>query len=110
MAKYDPAARKAFVEGIYDPAASKKKPRPGYTVADHMRLHRYGMEKGEYERLLELQDGKCAICTKVTKLHVDHCHTTSVVRGLLCSSCNTAIGHFGESEEILTSAINYLRK
>jgi len=40
---------------------------------------------------------------------IDHCHSTKKVRGLLCNKCNQAIGLFGENEEKLNSAINYLR-
>ena len=42
------------------------------------------------------------------RLHVDHCHDTGVVRGLLCSHCNTALGKFQDSPELLTAAIRYI--
>lgn len=51
----------------------------------------YGLEPGEYARLLAEQDGRCAICTKRPRnrrLAVDHDHRTGKVRGLLCYFCN----------------------
>jgi len=43
-------------------------------------------------------------------LYVDHCHSSGKVRGLLCHHCNTALGKFQDSVEVLSSAIDYLRK
>jgi len=75
----------------------------------------YGMTKSDYFKLLESQNNKCAIChsednkqTKSDFLYVDHCHKTKKVRGLLCNSCNTALGSFQDSKTILLNAIEYL--
>jgi len=79
---------------------------------------KYGISIEEYERLLRLQDGRCALCRKhevrrlrgnIARLSVDHCHVTGKVRGLLCSKCNTAIGLFEDSKELLQKAIEYLK-
>jgi nitrate/TMAO reductase-like tetraheme cytochrome c subunit len=73
----------------------------------------YGITQSEYELLFESQNGECAIChvhqndLKV-RLAVDHCHETNRIRGLLCRSCNTAIGHLRDDVNILQSAIKYL--
>ena len=72
----------------------------------------YGITPDEYRAMHERQNGKCAICNQepMTKrlLHVDHCHKTNVVRGLLCHGCNTAIGAMKENTETLRNAIAYL--
>jgi len=56
------------------------------------------------------QHGKCAICRKKKKknLDVDHCHKSGQVRGLLCNSCNQALGYLNEDENIMRNAIEYL--
>ena len=67
-----------------------------------------------YNALLINQNHKCAICSCDEAaafkglLFVDHCHSTKKVRGLLCHHCNTALGKFKDSSEILSKAIKYL--
>ena len=72
----------------------------------------YGITADEYIEMHKSQKGKCAICNEVptTKrgLHVDHCHETGTVRGLLCHSCNTALGSFCDDVRMLQKAITYL--
>lgn len=67
------------------------------------RLHRryverqYGLEPGQYDRMLEEQDGRCAICGKYPRskrLSVDHDHNTQRVRALLCQPCNRGLRSF----------------
>lgn len=61
--------------------------------------------------MLRAQEGECAIChdTMVTP-HTDHNHQTGKVRGLLCPSCNLAIGKLGDDPNVLISAAAYLVK
>lgn len=69
----------------------------------------YGMTLKQWIFLFEQQSGRCAICRREKKLHVDHCHKSQKIRGLLCGSCNRGLGLFGDSPEILLSAERYLR-
>ena len=74
---------------------------------------RYGLAPGEYEKMLDDQDGRCAICgvePGARPLSVDHCHETGVVRGLLCHGCNTGIGFLKDSTDLLKKAVKYLNK
>lgn len=70
----------------------------------------YGLEIEEYHALVDKQAGRCAICDKVGKLFVDHCHDTKLVRGLLCTKCNVGLGMFGDDVEALESALEYLKE
>ena len=80
-------------------------------------LTRYGISLEQYNELLEKQDNKCAICLVSQsdlsrRLDVDHNHITGEIRGLLCSSCNVAIGKLNvdSGNELLYAAIKYLVK
>ena len=73
----------------------------------------YGISWKEYAEMLTAQEGKCAICgtTKpggVGRFHIDHCHNSKDVRGLLCGNCNTGLGKFKHLPHNLESAIRYL--
>lgn len=76
-------------------------------------LYRHGITLQEYDTLLLIQEGRCAICGTDTPggrggFHVDHNHDTGGVRGLLCYSCNVSLGGFKDSPAILARAIEYL--
>lgn len=75
----------------------------------NLRKIRYGISEEQYQEMLLKQDGKCAICEKeMSPPHVDHCHNTKKVRGLLCDTCNRGIGYLKEDINILKGAIKYL--
>ena len=75
---------------------------------------KYGISLLEKANLFEEQNCSCAICgTAEPKgrhktFHVDHCHKTGNIRGLLCHSCNTALGHFKDDPDIIHKAWIYL--
>ena len=71
----------------------------------------YAITVEQHDAMLAAQGGVCAICGDAPdhrRLHVDHDHTTGVVRALLCGQCNTAIGGFGENIAVMRRAIAYL--
>ena len=76
----------------------------------------YDLTSEQYFELLKNQNHCCKICGTHEKdaykqtLFVDHDHDTGKVRGLLCNSCNTALGHFKDSQEILKNAMDYLNE
>lgn len=73
--------------------------------------HNYGITILEYEALVEDQQGLCVLCQEpMASPHVDHCHITGTVRGLLCKQCNTGLGHFRDNPEVLARAVTYLRR
>lgn len=69
----------------------------------------YGITLDQFNAMLGTQDGRCAVCLDPMKeVHVDHCHETKVVRGLLCGSCNRGLGQFKDEPERLRAALRYL--
>jgi hypothetical protein len=62
------------------------------------------------------QRSLCAICetaepaTRSGTWHVDHCHTSGKVRGLLCTRCNIGLGQFQDDPERLRAALLYLER
>jgi hypothetical protein len=73
---------------------------------------KYGLTVGEYDAMVEAQQGVCAICKGAVvskrRLAVDHCHESGKVRGLLCVPCNAALGvleaHLDEARRYLDDA------
>lgn len=74
------------------------------------REHHYGLTKEMFLVLLEEQGNLCKICGMEfnKEPHVDHCHSTGKVRGLLCGNRNTALGLTKDSTETLGKMIVYL--
>ena len=86
-----------------------------YDLELHMKRS-YGLDFAEYNKMLEKQNGVCAICSSIPpdnhkkRLNIDHCHTTGRVRGLLCDACNRALGLFKDSPDLMLKAISYLAR
>ena len=95
----------------------KKKLKSNYKekVRQYNLKKSFGITPAEYDKKLAEQENKCAICGMVyegsmrKRFAVDHDHTTGLIRGLLCSGCNTGIGGLGDSVELLEKAIKYLK-
>lgn len=81
-------------------------------IKNYMLKSNYGITIEDYERILQKQNGVCAICKCPDEyrdvLSVDHCHKTGEVRGLLCNLCNTGLGRFEDNPALLASALKYL--
>lgn len=82
----------------------------------NQRLKQYGISFDEFNLLLIKANNKCQICgydniddKKIFPV-IDHCHNNGNVRGILCSKCNLALGHFNDSIENLENAIKYLKE
>ena len=77
------------------------------------RFERYGITRDVFIDMLNSQQNKCAICESAIDektSHIDHCHTTGKVRGILCEKCNKGLGQFNDNVNYLKNAINYLSK
>ena len=102
----------------YDAARAWKVANPNAWERSARRSHlktKYGMTPEAFDLLLEAQGGKCAICggndlkdERGFRPHVDHCHKTGRVRGILCGRCNKGIGALRDDVDIVRRALAYL--
>lgn len=77
------------------------------------RARLYGTTAAKLHDLAIAQDNRCAICKTGApggrgNWHVDHCHNSTRVRGLLCAKCNTGLGQFDDDPVRLRAAADYL--
>lgn len=100
----------------WDRERKRKAYRERYEHSQKLTLrkkHPY-LSKDEFEQIWpRLKDGPCEICGTGTngierRMCIDHDHATGRFRGVLCHNCNMALGQFGDSEERLKQAIDYL--
>jgi hypothetical protein len=96
-------------------ANRRANPEAASATARRSKLRRvYGISPEEYDAILVAQRGVCAICARPNddgrRLHVDHCHDSGKVRGLLCHLCNRALGAFGDDPDRVERAVEYLRR
>ncbi|MFC8306501.1 endonuclease VII domain-containing protein [Streptomyces olivaceus] len=75
--------------------------------AGHLK-RQYGITEVERDALVASQGGACCICLAAPAAHVDHCHETGRVRGVLCFSCNAALGQFKDRPDAIRRAAAYL--
>lgn len=75
---------------------------------------KYGLEVYDFAWLLHSQDFKCCGCLEFLvidkRTHIDHCHTTDKVRGILCYHCNLVLGQARDNAETLKRLAAYLER
>lgn len=86
--------------------AANRIKKHGSTRNFHLK-RRYGITEDDFDRMLLAQGGVCAICLIVPGEHVDHCHASGQVRGILCFNCNNGLGHFRDDVLMLRRAAMY---
>lgn len=71
---------------------------------------KYGVSLETLQEMLRIAGGVCKICGRAPEkgLVIDHCHTSTKVRGLICNNCNTAIGLLGDSIYASKNLVKYL--
>lgn len=91
--------------------AEYRKSNPGIIWAQA--LKRYGITPEQYAEMEDSQDGRCAACggeqdnKRARVLCVDHCHNSGRVRGLLCTTCNVALGMLKEQPDRILRLARY---
>lgn len=74
---------------------------------------KYGISSDDFDKLFAEQGRACKICGSTEskgngRFHVDHNHTTGVVRGILCQACNVTLGKMNDDPALLRRAADYL--
>lgn len=93
----------------------KKHDALGYCRTHYMSIYRYGITPEEIDDKIRQQKNLCKLCQKPLDLsrskavHIDHCHISDIVRGILCAPCNVALGYFQDSIPLLERTIEYIR-
>ncbi len=99
--------------------ATWKRDNPGAVLSHHWKkvgvLNAEGtpFHSKDFYALFDAQNGACKICRTPAadlkkRLCVDHDHKTGFARGLLCESCNFALGKFRDNPTIVRAAASYL--
>ena len=94
---------------ILSKSTQYKRNNPG-RVRAYLLKRKYKLTPEERQDMIEEQRGCCLICGEEQwdKLEVDHDHSTGKVRAMLCHNCNSGLGMFGDSVELLSIAYSYL--
>ena len=77
---------------------------------------RFRLTEADWQGMLDAQQDRCAICHtdkpkgRWSTFHVDHCHNTGRVRGLLCQHCNTTLGRVRDDVTVLRAMIAYIER
>lgn len=113
------SCKKYYYENRAKIVKNKRTMSDNYTMNARLKSS-YNISIEEYNILLTNKNNVCAICKKkekrknrsgkIYKLHVDHCHKTGKIRGLLCHNCNTGIGRFKDDLILLNQALEYLKR
>lgn len=78
----------------------------------HTLKKKYNLTVEAWDEMFRLQGDACAICKVAEnggkRWHTDHCHTSGVVRGILCSHCNLMLGHARDNAVVLRLAADYI--
>lgn len=121
-AKRKTCRRRKCKECTENERRTRRSADPAKTARDERRWYlnrRYGLTPDKFNELYQDQRGLCAICQRPLgdSLHVDHDHSCCpgevntcgfCIRGLLCMNCNTGLGKFHDSRELLLRAVKYL--
>jgi len=101
------------IRKIKDLARNAREQTPFYKQQKYEALvkRKYGVTKELLNEMYSEQNSLCKICNKPPnvnkKLHVDHCHTTGKIRGLLCAQCNWFLGKVDRDPNVLKNLIKY---
>lgn len=114
VAKAGRHGRQAYCKACDRARPRSRKRNPDTIYFSHIK-RAYGLSRDDYLSMVEAQHGCCASCgdappvdPKRRFFHVDHCHTTGVVRGLLCLPCNVALGKLRDDPARILALLRYI--
>lgn len=88
-----------------------------YRRTSHNRwVKNLGVTADEYDLIMSDHKGRCDLCGTDEprgphgRFALDHCHRTGLLRGVLCTRCNTVLGHCEDDPDLLRNAISYLKR
>ena len=100
-----PEVRQKRLKGRRDYAKTNRYPK------------KYGISFAQFQKLVEDAGHKCQLCSVAFRdvsgprgPHLDHCHVTGKIRGILCGPCNRAPGFIEKlkTAELFHEALVYL--
>lgn len=111
----DPDKKQAIANAEYMKKSRANPERRKQMMGGHIK-RKYGLSLEQYDKMLEQQQNKCAICEiqfpesfqEWNRPCVDHNHQTNKVRGILCRKCNISL-HYIENFKFWKSARKYLQ-
>lgn len=114
--KHLAASKKAYADdpvlGI-SKAKAWREANPSRNTSNYLK-RLYGITIEQRDALFEAQGRVCAICgtdePSGVNWHVDHCHSSKAVRGILCHRCNLMLGNARDNPDTLLKAVTYLGK
>lgn len=78
------------------------------------RKRKYGLTDEMLSSILSVGTCQMPGCGKKLEkrrsTHIDHCHTSGKVRGVLCQRCNTVLGHIEKNLHLIQSMLDYIAK
>ena len=88
-------------------ADRKKKYTTGYS--DTMIKWRYKIDDKQLAELKSIKECQsCGDPVEGFNRHIDHCHASGEVRGILCGSCNRALGMLKDCPNRVSRLLNYV--
>ena len=113
--KANPEKWRAIIKRSADKRKAAGKKPTAEKQREYHRKWKYGLTAEAFNAMFAGQGHACAACKTKTpgtknKWHVDHCHDTQLVRGILCHPCNTAAGVAGDNPKTLRAIADYLER
>lgn len=79
---------------------------------ERAQIRKYGISNIDFWNIVAVQGNKCKACERPFDgsrklMHIDHCHKTKKVRGILCRWCNNSLGLLKEDPKLIRALAVY---